>query len=47
MDSDDHPVKNETFETLHSLLKQTEAYNKYEKLRIFDSERWAKNETPT
>jgi hypothetical protein len=47
MDSDDHPVKNETFETLHSLLKQTEAYNKYEKLRIFDLERWAKNETPT
>jgi len=41
MDSDDRPVKNETLETLHSLLKRTEAYDKYEKLKIFDLKRMA------
>jgi len=42
MDSEDRPVKKETFETLHNLLIQTEAYNKYEKLRIFGLERLVK-----
>ena len=46
MDSDDHPVKKETFETLHSLLKKTEAYNKYEKLKIFDLEKMVQSQTP-
>jgi len=42
MDSEDDPVKKETFETLHNLLIQTEAYNKYEKLRRFELERLVK-----
>jgi len=39
MDSKDAPVSKETFEMLHNLLIQTEAYNKYETLRIFDLKR--------
>jgi hypothetical protein len=42
MDSKDDPVSKKTFEVLHGLLKKTEAYNKYEKLRIFDLERLVK-----
>jgi hypothetical protein len=42
MDSKDAPVSKKTFEVLHDLLKKTEAYNKYEKLRIFDLERLVK-----
>jgi len=42
MDSKDDPVSKKTFEVLHDLLKKTEAYNKYEKLRIFDLERLVK-----
>ena len=42
MDSKDAPVSKKTFEMLHNLLKKTEAYNKYEKLRIFDLERLVK-----
>jgi len=42
MDSKDAPVSKKTFEMLHNLLIQTEAYNKYEKLRIFDLERLVK-----
>ena len=45
MDSDDHPVKKETFETLHNMLKQTEAYNKYENLRIYDLKRMLPSST--
>ena len=46
MDSDDHPVKKETFETLHNLLKKTETYNKYEKLKIFDLEKMVQSQAP-
>jgi hypothetical protein len=42
MDSADARVDKETFEVLHNLLIQTEAYNKYEKLRIFELERLVK-----
>jgi len=42
MDSKDEPVSKKTFEVLHGLLKKTEAYNKYEKLRIFDLKRLVK-----
>ena len=39
MDSNDSRLKGEAFEILHDLLRQTEAYNKYEILRIFDLKR--------
>ncbi len=39
MNADDVRVNKETFETLHDLLIETEAYNKYEILRIFDLKR--------
>jgi len=39
MDSNDEPVSKEFFEVLHNLLRQTEAYNKYENLRIYDLKR--------
>ncbi len=39
MDSEDARVKKETFERLHDVLTETEAYNKYEILRIFDLKR--------
>ena len=39
MDSKDEPVSKESFEVLHNLLRQTEAYNKYENLRIYDLKR--------
>jgi len=42
MNSEDERVDKETFEVLHNLLIQTEAYNKYEKLRIFELERLVK-----
>ena len=42
MDSKDNRVGGESFEVLHDMLIQTEAYNKYEKLRIFDLERMIK-----
>ena len=42
MDSKDEPVSKESFEVLHNLLIETEAYNKYEKLRIFELERLVK-----
>ena len=42
MDANDVRVNKETFETLHDLLIETEAYNKYEKLRIFELERLVK-----
>ena len=42
MDSKDNRVGGESFEVLHDMLAQTEAYNKYEKLRRFDLERMIK-----
>jgi len=42
MDSKDNRVNDESFKVLHNMLKQTEAYNKYERLRIFDLERMVK-----
>jgi len=42
MDSKDDRVDKETFEVLHDMLIQTKAYDKYEKLRIFDLERMVK-----
>lgn len=39
MDSKDEPVSKESFEVLHNLLRQTEAYNKYENLKMFDLHR--------
>ena len=42
MNSKDEPVDKESFEVLHDMLIQTEAYNKYEKLRIFDLQRLMK-----
>jgi hypothetical protein len=42
MDANDHRVDKETFEILHNMLIETEAYNKYEKLRIFELERLVK-----
>ena len=42
MNSKDERVDKESFEVLHDMLIQTEAYNKYEKLRRFDLERLVK-----
>jgi hypothetical protein len=42
MNSKDERVDKESFEVLHDLLIQTEAYNKYEKLRRFELERLVK-----
>jgi len=42
MNSKDEPVDKESFEVLHEMLIQTEAYNKYEKLRRFELERLVK-----
>jgi len=42
MDSKDNRVDKESFEVLHDMLIQTEAYDKYEKLRIFELERLVK-----
>jgi len=42
MDSKDIQVDKKTFEMLHNLLIETEAYNKYEKLRRFELERLVK-----
>jgi len=42
MNSKDEPVDKESFEVLHEMLTQTEAYNKYEKLRVFELERLVK-----
>ena len=42
MDSKDQRLTGESFEVLHDLLTQTEAYNKYEMLRIFDLKRMVK-----
>ena len=42
MDSNDVQVNKESFETLHDMLLDTEAWNKYEKLRIFELERLVK-----
>jgi len=42
MNSKDERVDKESFEVLHDMLTQTEAYNKYEKLRRFDLERLVK-----
>jgi len=39
MDANDNRVDRETFEKLHSMLIETEAWDKYEKLRIFDLKR--------
>ena len=39
MDTYDNRVDKETFEVLHGMLIETEAYNKYEILRIFDLKR--------
>ena len=39
MDANDHRVDKETFEILHNMLIETEAYDKYEMLRIFDLKR--------
>jgi hypothetical protein len=39
MDSKDQRLTGESFEVLHDLLTQTEAYDKYEMLRIFDLKR--------
>jgi hypothetical protein len=39
MDANDERVDKETFEMLHSMLIETEAWDKYEKLRIFDLKR--------
>ena len=46
MDSKDERVDKETFQMLHNLLKQTEAYNKYEKLKIFDLEKMVQSQAP-
>jgi len=42
MNANDEPVDKKTFEVLHDMLIQTEAYNKYEKLRRFELERLVK-----
>jgi hypothetical protein len=42
MDSKDERVMGESFEVLHDLLTQTEAYNKYELLKRFDLRRMVK-----
>ena len=42
MNAKDESVNKETFEVLHDMLIQTEAYNKYEKLRRFELERLVK-----
>ena len=42
MDSEDARVKKETFERLHDVLTETEAYDKYEILKIFDLKRMVK-----
>jgi len=42
MDLEDSQVDKELFETLHNMLIETEAWNKYEKLRIFELERLVK-----
>ena len=42
MDSNDVQIDKELFETLHDMLLDTEAWNKYEKLRIFELERLVK-----
>ena len=42
MNSKDERVDKESFEVLHDMLTQTEAYSKYEKLRRFDLERLVK-----
>tara|TARA_R110000751_G_scaffold24269_1_gene66947 strand:- start:92 stop:1327 length:1236 start_codon:yes stop_codon:yes gene_type:complete len=42
MDSKDVQVNKELFETLHDMLIETEAWNKYEKLRVFELERLVK-----
>jgi hypothetical protein len=39
MDSKDNRLDKESFETLHAMLIETEAWNKYEILRIFDLKR--------
>jgi hypothetical protein len=39
MDSNDNRLNKESFETLHAMLIETEAWNKYEILRIFDLKR--------
>ena len=39
MDANDNRVDKETFEKLHSMLIETEAWDKYEKLKIFDLNR--------
>ena len=39
MDSKDQRLDKESFETLHAMLIETEAWNKYEILRIFDLKR--------
>ena len=39
MDANDNRVDKKTFEMLHSMLIETEAWDKYEKLRIFDLKR--------
>jgi len=39
MDSKDSRLNKESFETLHAILIETEAWNKYEILRIFDLKR--------
>jgi len=39
MDSNDNRLDKESFETLHAMLIETEAWNKYEILRIFDLKR--------
>ena len=41
MNSRDERVNKESFEELHALLIETEAWNKYERLRIFDLTRMA------
>jgi len=46
MDSKDEPVSKESFQMLHNMLKQTGAYNKYEKLKIFDLEKMVQSQTP-
>ena len=42
MNSKDEQVDKESFEILHDMLIQTEAYNKYEKLRRYELERLVK-----
>ena len=41
MDSNDNRVNKETFEVLHDMLIETEAYNKYDILKTFDLKRMA------